>query len=400
MVDTANPTAEINIKSDYPDDPDDGIEKVVQEDDTDEWGNSADFEIGQTIPYQVTTEIPDINGYETYYYAWHDQMSESLTFHADKSDISIVISDGSKNYILTSGEYNVLTSGAQLDEGDTFVIEVQDIKRIVDREFSKENNLGENDYTGITVTLQYEATLNDNAVDETGSQGIGNSVRLEYSNDPETDSTGYTPFDTTTSYTFVLNANKVNNHDRVLADAKFRLYADEDCTQEVYVKPADGVGGNSYIVINRDSLGGNDHTGGTTPGNAVEMVSDANGDFTIYGLDTGTYYLKETDAPAGYRQLLDPITITIDAEYNDEALQSMSANASIISFYDGAYSTDNVQLNTDLAAGSADIQIVNEVGTRLPITGSNAMLIMLGAGVVLVGGAAFVYKRHKKATED
>ncbi|MFR3347942.1 MAG: SpaA isopeptide-forming pilin-related protein [Mediterraneibacter faecis] len=27
------------------------------------------------------------------------------------------------------------------------------------------------------------------------------------------------------------------------------------------------------------------------------MVSDANGTFHIYGLDSGTYYLKETDAP-------------------------------------------------------------------------------------------------------
>lgn len=33
-----------------------------------------------------------------------------------------------------------------------------------------------------------------------------------------------------------------------------------------------------YHVINRDSVGGNDHTGGTAPNNAVEMVTDKNGD--------------------------------------------------------------------------------------------------------------------------
>ena len=32
------------------------------------------------------------------------------------------------------------------------------------------------------------------------------------------------------------------------------------------------------------------------------MASDAKGVFTILGLDQGTYYLKETDSPAGYRE--------------------------------------------------------------------------------------------------
>ena len=54
--------------------------------------------------------------------------------------------------------------------------------------------------------------------------------------------------------------------------AKFRLYSDAECKNEVYVK----TGQDGYIVINRDSLGGTDHTGGTKPDTAVEMVSDAN----------------------------------------------------------------------------------------------------------------------------
>ena len=68
----------------------------------------------------------------------------------------------------------------------------------------------------------------------------------------------------------------------------------------MYVKEGNG----GYVVLNRDLNGGTDHTGGTVPDDAVEMSSNQQGTFTIYGLDGGTYYLKETDAPDG----IPPIT--------------------------------------------------------------------------------------------
>ena len=127
------------------------------------------------------------------------------------------------------------------------------------------------------------------------------------------------------------------------------------------------------------------------------MVSDSKGNFTIYGLDSGTYYLKETDSPAGYRELLDPIVLNVTATYTadrndyikgegatEETLQKLDATAHIKEFLDGRYKEDDVVLNASAEKGSADITIVNQVGSKLPITGSNAMLIMLGAGVVLV----------------
>lgn len=416
IVDTANPNALVNIKSDYP-----SIIKKILEDDnqaaiganSDGWNDIADYEIGQTVPFRYQSTISDMNGYDGYYYAFHDSMDEELTFHNDKREISITIQRDDKTYTLEDDEYNVVTEADLLDEGDTFMIEIEDIKKIVDREFDETiDSLGHNDYSGMTVTLTYNATLNDKAADDTGRPGFENDVCLEFSNDADSDdvtSTGYTPWDTTVCFTYKINGLKTNNYDKELAAAKFRLYSDEECKNEVFVKAKDGSTDNGYIVINRDSAGGDDHTGGSAPADAVEMKSDSNGNFTIYGLDQGTYYLKETDAPNGYRQLLDPIVLTLTPSFTDQrdsyvagqgayddVLTQFAATAHVKAFYDGEYTETDTVLTTNVEDGSADIKIVNEVGSKLPVTGSTATLIMLGAGVVLVTGAFAANKIMKK----
>lgn len=401
MINTANPEAEVQIKSDYP-----SVVKKIKEDDNNiGWNDVADYEIGQTVPYSYTTNVPNMNGYHTYYYAFHDKMDEALTFHKDT--VSITIEDSTGSYTLKPSEFNVIEGGAD----ETFRVEISDLKKIVDREFAKGmNSDGENKY-GQLITLRYDATLNDKAADDTGRPGFENDVKLEFSNDPDSDGTGETgetPWDTVVNFTYKLNVTKVNDHDKLLKGAKFRLYSDEACTQEVYVKKAQ----NGYIVINRDSLGGNDHTGGSQPAEAVEMVSNEKGVFTIFGLDQGTYWLKETDAPDGYRPLLDPIELTLTPTFTtdrqnyvkgdgatDKTLQKLDATAHIKEFYDGLFSENDTTLTTSVEEGSADLVVTNKVGSKLPITGSNMTLIMLGAGVVLMTGA-YAYNKKRKAVEE
>lgn len=425
MVDTANPNAEMQLKSDYP-----SIIKKIQEDDNkgtvgnEGWNDVADYEIGQTVPYKYESTIPNLYGYDTYYYAMQDKMSDSLTFHNNKSEISITITrktgNKSKSYTLKDNEYDVITDKASLHDGETFKLQISDIKAIIDKQLpgdSVDEDKKLDNYSGLTVLTTYKATLNEKAAQDTGRPGFENKVRLEFSNNPDSDhkgDVGHTPWDTVVAFTFKLNGSKVNNMTPAynLKGAKFRLYSDEACTQEVFVKAGDKatLGENPYIVINRDSANGTDHVGGTQPADAVEMVSDENGDFNIYGLDTGVYYLKETAAPNGYRPLLDPITLTVSATYGerdtyvegagatDKVLKTLTATAHIKEFYDGAYKEGDSNLTTDLEHGSADLTVVNEVGAKLPVTGSSAMLLMLGAGLALCGGAVVV-SRKKKVTK-
>lgn len=401
LTNTANPNAQVNIKSDYPT----LIKKINEDDNNVGWNDIGDYEIGQTVPYYHDTYVPDMNGYQTYKMIFHDKMDNALTFNKDS--VSITISSNKKSYTLKSNEFKVVENSGE----DTFYAEIPDLKAIVDKQFPEGMNNNENTY-GQSVRLNYNATLNDNASTRTGRAGFENAVRLEYSNNPDSDgngSTGTTPWDTVVCFTYKINGLKVNNHNKLLKNAKFRLYSDENCTNEVYVKESP----NGYVVMNRDSLGGTDHTGGARPSSAVEMASDAKGVFTILGLDQGTYYLKETDSPTGYRELQDPIVITIKPTFTDErnnynagegatdkTLKTLEATAHVKEFLNGAYKESDTNLKTDVTDGSANITVVNYVGTKLPITGSNLTMICLGAGTITVVGALALDKKRKKANKD
>ena len=407
MVDTANPNSEIQIKSDYP-----GVVKKIQEDDNDptinnpdRWNDIADFETGQTVPYQYTSTIPNINGYSSYKYGWHDVMDECLTFDADSVKIEIIgLSEGRpKTYTLSPSEFIVDDSGIM---NETFIVTVNDIKAIIDREFNNKNVDGDNVY-GQAVKVTYNASINEKAALKTGRPGFENDVRLEFSNDPDSDGegkTGFTPWDTVVCFTYRLDVLKTNDKDLQLKDAYFRLYSDEECKNEVYVKEvADG-----YMVINRDAVGGDNHTGGSVPEDAVEMVSKEDGTLVVYGLDTDTYYLKETKAPVGYRLLLDPIKITLDATFTEErdsyvkgdaatdkTLKEFTASAHVKTFYDGLFKENDQSLTTDVEKGQANITVINKVGIKLPVTGTPALMIITVMGVALMATGIIVSKKKK-----
>ena len=408
MVNTANPDVFINIKSDFP-----VIQKQILEDDSrgsigsdkDGWNDVADFEIGQTVPYRYLTYVPNMNGYSSYYFSMRDRMDEALTFNPD----SVVVKVGDKT-LVNNIDYKVVTSGIPADE--TFQIQIMDLKATVNKYFypEYEGAVPEMEkFYGQKIVVEYNATLNENASNDTGRPGFENDVKLEYSNNPDSDGTGQTgetPWDTVVCFTFRMDGIKVNDQDPEvkLEGAKFRLYSDSSCTKEVYVKEA--ANGDGYTVINRDSVKNDE-----APAEAVEMVSNKNGIFNIVGLDSQTYYLKETKAPAGYRLLKDPIKIDIKATYDennrinyikgdgatDKTLQKLEASAHFKEFYTGQYTEYDSSLTTNIETGTLNIKVVNKVGSKLPATGSSMTLLLTVTGTGLM--AAALIKRRKEAVE-
>lgn len=409
MVNTANPDIFINIKSDFP-----VIKKQIREDDTrasigkdhDGWNDVADFEIGQTVPYRYLTYVPNINGYESYYFAMHDKMDKALTFNPD----SVVVKIEDKT-LVKDVDYRVVTEG--IPEDETFQIQIMDLKAVINKYFYSEFEGSEPEmekFYGQKIEVEYNATLNELAANDTGRPGFENDIKLEFSNNPDSDGTGQTgetPWDTVVAFTFRMNGIKVNDQDEevVLEGAKFRLYSDSSCTQEVYVKEAEN--GDGYTVINRDTAGEE------VPEEAVEMVSDENGLFNIVGLDSQTYYLKETQAPAGYRLLKDPIKIDIKAIYDDEnrenyvkgdgatdkTLQRLEASAHFKEFYGGKYNEYDSNLVSDVETGTMNIKVVNKVGSKLPATGSAMTVLLVGAGGAMMVTALIKRKKEENVND-
>lgn len=385
LLDTADDSCDIQIKSDYP-----SIIKKIEEDDLNiGWNDIGDYEIGQRIPYKYETYIPDIKAYNTYKMIFHDIMDEALTFDSDS--VQIQISDSEKTYTVPSNQYSIVEN----TDNESFIVQISDIKSIIDQQFS-------NGY-GQKVLFTYNAYLNEKAKDRSGRAGFENKVALEFSNNPDTDGTndtGMTPWDSVVCFTYQINAVKTNEENQSLQGAKFRLYRDENGTQEIKLKKVENV----YVVMNEDYL---------SNAESDEMISDENGLFNISGLDQGTYYLKETQAPDGYRKIQDSIKIVITPEFttdrnsyyenqgaSDQVLETLSANCEIKQFLNGLLNSGSKALQTDVQTGSIQLKIVNQTGSKLPVTGSSMTLILLAGGSLLMIAGLYNLRKQKNEKLD
>ena len=385
LLDTADDSCDIQIKSDYP-----SIIKKIEEDDLNiGWNDIGDYEIGQSIPYKYETYIPDIKAYNTYKMIFHDIMDEALTFDSDS--VQIQISDSEKTYTVPSNQYSIVEN----TDNESFIVQISDIKSIIDQHFS-------NGY-GQKVLFTYNAYLNEKAKDRSGRAGFENKVALEFSNNPDTDGTndtGMTPWDSVVCFTYQINAVKTNEENQSLQGAKFRLYRDENGTQEIKLKKVENV----YVVMNEDYL---------SNAESDEMISDENGLFNISGLDQGTYYLKETQAPDGYRKIQDSIKIVITPEFttdrnsyyenqgaSDQVLKTLSANCEIKQFLNGLLNSGSKALQTDVQTGSIQLKIVNQTGSKLPVTGSSMTLILLAGGSLLMIAGLYNLRKQKNEKLD
>ena len=351
-------------KSDVPE-----VQKKVKDinDSTDttktDWQDSADYDIGDSIPFQLKATLADnVSSYTTYKVVFHDTLSKGLTYNNDAK----VYIDGTETNGFT------VTATVNADGTTTLTVSCDDVKA-----------LGAGNSSVITV--EYTAKLNENAV--LGSAGNPNEVYLEYSNNPnksETgdNETGETPKDVVIVFTYKTIINKVDSENKPLTGAAFKL--------EKLIKGKDGAA-DTWTTVKEFT------------------VYETTTSFTFSGLDDGQYKLTETKTPVGYNTI-DPIYFVIEATHDETAdaptLKTLNA---YLTDANGNKQTEmkdgesvNIDLGTvDLTAGSITTTVVNKSGSKLPSTGGigTTIFYVLGGVLVLAAVVLLVTKKRMSGAE-
>ena len=100
--------------------------------------------------------------------------------------------------------------------------------------------------------------------------------------------------------------------------------------------------------------------------------------------DSGTYYLKETEAPSGYKKLDNPIKIVLTANYEGDR-QAYAEGQNPLTGLTATADGKNLSTNTD--QNTASLTITNSKGSKLPSTGSAMTMVTVCAGAVIVAVA-------------
>ena len=313
--------------------------------------------IGQVVKYTVTGSIPDTTGYDQYQYIIHDELSKGLDFVNDANGTALGEDATTVNVTVAFGEgvtdaADTAPTTAKLDTANNKKMSL-DLSSWV-----KANQTNK----GKTFTVTYYAKVNKDAVVTNN-----NKASLEYGNNSD-NTTNTTPSEVKTP-TYPLDILKTKkNSDEKLAGAKFSLYKTaEDAAKGTNAITVSGSDGN-YVV---------DPASTTTEFESVASIDGQAYNLHVNGLEAGTYWLVETEAPAGYNKLTAPIEIKItkstDTDVNNWTISKDSKDE-----------TDKI------------IDIENSTGSLLPSTGGMGTIIFAVIAAILVLGVAVSFIRDKR----
>lgn len=299
----------------------------------DEKVDSNSAGIGDTVNFSITITVKDGDPKG---YVLHDKLS-GLTFDSDSLEVKV-----GTTTLTPNTDYTLETNPA---DGDSF-----DVK-------FKDGILKTND----VVVVTYSATVATDAA--IAGAGNTNKAKLEYNGKHSTE-------EETTTYVWKLNVHKYaldsKNKEVTLSGAKFVLYRMDGDTKE-------------YAKLTNNKIDG----WVTDKGDATTLETNGAGDILIEGLNVGTYYLEETEAPVGYNKLTEPIevkiTATSDATGVSETVEYRNQNDS-----------------TYTPATDATVKVLNKAGTQLPSTGGIGTTLFYVIGGVLMAVAAVLLVTKKR----
>ena len=390
-------TLELKSKTDVP-----SLNKVIDKGS----GVAANsVSIGDTVPFKLTSKVPDMSRYNRYWFKVTDTLCKGFDFN---NDVEITIGG---NTLTAGDDYTVTATGKTNIE-----IVFKDFKQ-----YTKDND----------IVITYSAVLNKDA-DRT-TTGNDNKARLTFSNDPNytydgdepnnDNVTGKTPEIITKTYTTGVAVQKVDGNNKALAGASFKITgsavnkvvtvettytlgttsdpgeyyklkdgtyttkAPTSATEDDYESTTD-----KYNLTTTESV--NDASGSGTD-KTVTVTCDSNGYVSFEGLGPGKYTIEETDAPAGYQKS--------DAKIMFEITSTPTLNSPgwAIASQTGTTAGTEIVASDVNASGPIlyQFKIKNEKENDLPITGGMGTAVFYGAGSILMLAGVTLLISKKKRTE-
>lgn len=368
---TTHPNATVNLKLDAT-----TIEKVATDHLLDDNALAAEREVGKSVPYTITTQVPNMTGCETFTLKVTDTMSKGLTFNDDLTikvngqTFVLKTEDNEDDALIYTVEHDTDNDGA-----DVMTIDFPNIIKIDEKHYDKD------------ITIEYTCTVNNNALEYNWEK---NTATVSYGRDPDklTESQPKTVY----VYDVDIEVNKVDGEKKPLKDAWFVL---RDKETQKYYKVTKGTGAENDKIEWVDLSAKNYTMNALT----AEQLQELDGLVTIgktafddpddptkalcsfTGLETGTYELVEVKAPDGYNILLDPVEVEITIKVNE----------------DGYLIEEGTTVdNTNSGQLTLVAEIENSSGTLLPETGGMGTTLFYVIGSILVVGAAVLLISKKR----
>ena len=291
-----------------------GIIKDVFENSTEEYGKSNDASVGDEVTFKIT--VATGVGVDSLQIV--DELSRGLKLSSDP---------------VIEGENvtGTLKIDDKSDNGFTATI------------------TGHEDNKDIEII--YTAIVTPDAIVSTG---IENTAKLIYG-----ENNTVTPEVKTKTFVWSFDVAKVDSNNNSLTGATFSIFATK---------------ADAEAKTNALTFTGDDGVYQYNPkGTVTVLESDADGKYTINGVDSGEYFVREIEAPTGYNKTEEDFTATVTS--------------------DNKYDTDTLSVQVSSPT------IVNYTGTVLPSTGATGTIIFITVGglmVVAMGVLLVVRKRMSK----
>lgn len=473
-----NTALEINPKADMP-----TLDKVIVDDDEDTKVNTAS--IGDTIHYKITSKVPDMTGYNKFFFNISDTLDETLDFQEindAKDNITVKITNGTQTinltyktppststptepsfYVTADSYYTDGSNPTTVPDNSTKNPREQNIKIVLENfiqyrgTWNAQTTKWDNSKVGWDIIVEYDAVLMENA--KVGDKAIENEANLNtakliYSNDPNVvyngkptkpyepndpndedgdknkpkDPIGETVESVVATFTTELDLIKVDNKNQELKGAEFEVkgegvnvvvtiknefevndsgeyYKLNDGTYTKTSPFAEGIDQNKYAsmttkyaiktTLTPTPIAGT-KANETAKEKAIKAYVGNDGILKLTGLGEGTYTITETEAPAGYNKLTQPLVVKITAEVIEDADPT---------HYQVEWKKDDIVSSKDVTVdenGVFKLKIKNNPGSTLPSTGGIGTTIFYVGGSFLLLGAAglFINKKRKGAKSE